>query len=57
MIGRNTFPTRYGAFWSTVIPPLCRVNPLYRNLRGLCRFCDAAPPVYIRQKRDWLLYL
>lgn len=54
---QNTFPTRYGAFWTIAIPRMYRVKLLYKNMLVLCRFRDAAPSACIRQKRDWLLYL
>lgn len=57
IIGKNTFPTRYGAFWTIAIPRMYRVKLLYKNMLVLCRFRDAAPSACIRQKRDWLLYL
>lgn len=47
---QNTFPTRYGAFWTIAIPQMCRVKLLYKNMLVLCRFRDAAPSACIRQK-------
>lgn len=54
---QNTFPTRYGAFWTIAIRECTALSCCTRTCWCCVDFVTQRPSACIRQKRDWLLYL